>query len=210
LFGRALPLCARCSGIYSGIMLSFMMIVIAGRTRHASFPPTNISFFLFSLIALMGFDGLNALFFDLGLTHFYEPHMTLRLLTGLGAGLAIGVFVFAMFAQTIWQRVVWQASLHDSRELLSLLLLAVLMSLLILSNQPTILFVLAIVSTVGVVAVLGMLYTILVLIVLRRESFGVSSWHVIPPYAAGLLIAMVQIMLMATFRYNLTGSLVGF
>lgn len=210
LFGRPLPLCARCSGIYTGIMLALTMIFISGRGYYAAFPKRNLSIILLGLIAWMGVDGINALAFDLGLYHLYTPNLTLRLLTGLGAGLAVGIFVHTVFTQTVWRHVEWQSTVRNWRELVSLLLLAALTSLLILSNQSTILFVLAIISTVGVLAILGMLYTVLVLVLLRREAFGVASWHVIPPYAAGLLIAVAQIMLMTTLRYNLTGSLVGF
>lgn len=210
LFGRPLPLCARCSGIYTGIMLSITMICLSGRTRYAAFPQRTLSLILFAFIGLMGFDGFNSLAFDMGWYQLYTPHNTLRLLTGLAAGLAVGIFIQTVFAQTVWKDVVWQPVIGTMRELLSLLLLAALTSLLILSNQPTILFVLAIVSVVGVLTILGMLYAILFLVLIRREAFGTANWHVVPLYTVGLLIASVQIIAIATFRYNLTGSLVGF
>ena len=38
LFGRPLPLCARCSGTYTGIMLALMMIVLSGQTENNAAP----------------------------------------------------------------------------------------------------------------------------------------------------------------------------
>ena len=82
LFGRMLPLCARCSGIYLGIMLTLTALLLAGRQRYARFPNRRIMLILGLFVTLMAIDGFNSLAHDFGWGELYQPHNTLRLLTG--------------------------------------------------------------------------------------------------------------------------------
>ena len=210
VFGRPLPLCARCGGIYLGIVLSFSITLLTQRHRHARFSPRTISLTLLIFGLLMVFDGFNSLLYDIGRPALYTPNNILRLITGFGAGLAVANIVSTTFAQSAWRHIIWQPQIASFRELALQVALATTLILLILSNQPTILFVLAIISAVGVLLVLSLLYTTLILMALRKDGTITRYRQLILPITGGMMLTMIQIVSIASFRFNLTGTWSGF
>ena len=210
IFGRPLPLCARCSGIYLGVLLALSMTWLTGRQRHAQFPPRIVIITLLALFLTMAFDGSNSFLHDIGAPHLYEPNNILRLITGFGAGLAVAAVTTTIFAQTAWTKFIWKPQLDTFHELLMQLALAVALILLILSNQPTILYVLALGSALGVLLVLSLLYTTLVLTLTRRDGTIQRYRQLILPVLLGFGLACGQIITIATLRFNLTGTWSGF
>lgn len=208
--GRQFPLCARCTGTYLGVMLAFGALLLAGRGRRAGLPSRRVLVALALLVAVMGVDGLNSYshFFP-GAPHLYEPQNWLRLLTGLGTGLAMGLVITPALVQTLWREPEWRPAIASLRELGGLLLLAGLLALLVLSNQPALSYVLAIVSAAGVVLMIAVLNTMVLLIATRRDGRA-AAWRQVAPYlVAGLLLAVVEIGLVSAIRYALTGTMTG-
>jgi uncharacterized membrane protein len=208
--GRQLPLCARCTGMYLGVSLTFLVLGLAGRRRWSLLPPLPVLLVLLGFVAIMGIDGLNSYshFFP-SLPHLYEPHNWLRLVTGMGAGLAVGNMVFPGLAQTLWRDQEAKAAMGSLRELTALLLLAVLAIALVLSNQPAILYVLGLVSAVGVLLVLTAINSMTLLIALKRDARA-SGWRqAAVPLLIGLGLAIAEIMLIDFARYSLTGTMAG-
>jgi uncharacterized membrane protein len=99
--GVQLPLCARNTGLYSSAVLTVLTLFAIGRGRAARLPPRPIFGILLLLAGLMAVDGLNSLFVDLGWQHAYTPQNWLRTLTGIGAGIALGVALVFMFNQAL-------------------------------------------------------------------------------------------------------------
>ncbi len=209
--GRQLPLCARCTGMYLGVALSLVVFGLAGRFKRAKLPSAKIMGVFIGFVVLMGIDGVNSYshFFP-NLPHVYEPQNWLRLLTGMGTGLAMGVFILPALAQTIWRDHKWHPVLADFREFFWLILLALIVVLLVLSNQPLILYVLGIVSALGVVAILTIINTMMLLLVTRRDARSNSWRQAAVPLAAGLILAIIEIAVISLLRYNLTGTMTGF
>lgn len=209
--GRQFPLCARCTGTYLGVMLAFGVLLLAGRGRRAGLPARRVLAALALLVGVMGVDGLNSYshFFP-NAPHLYEPQNWLRLATGLGTGLAMGLIVMPALVQTLWRDPEWRPAVASLGELGGLLLLAALLALLVLSNQPALAYVLAIVSAAGVVLIIAVLNVMVLLIGMRRDGRA-TRWRQIAPYLlAGLLLAVVEIGLVSTIRYTLTGTMAGF
>lgn len=209
--GRQFPLCARCTGMYLGVMLTLVMLVLSGRWRWSQLPPARIMLVLIGFVALMGIDGLNSYshFFP-DIPHLYTPHNVLRLLTGLGTGLAMGSFVFPALAQTLWYEQVWQAPLGTWRDLFDLVVVAAAAALLIFSNQPTILYVMGLASSAGLLITVAALNTMILLIVARRDA-RLKTWRqALLPSGIGLTFAILQISLIAFARFQLTGTWTGF
>lgn len=208
--GRQMPLCARCTGMYLGIFLTFAILGLAGRWRWSELPPLRILLILVGFVGVMGIDGLNSYshFFP-ELPHFYEPRNWLRLVTGMGTGLALGSVVFPALAQTLWREQVARPSLGNGPEFGGLLLVGVAAILLVLSNQPAVLFVLAIVSAAGVLLIITALNTMVLLIALRRDARGERWWQAAGPLLAGLALAIVEIAAVDVARFTLTGTLTG-
>lgn len=203
---RPLPLCARCSGLYLGAALVLTLAVLSGRVRHGAFPSRPQLWLWGGLVAAMGLDGVNALLFDLGAPHLYPPHNTVRLLTGLGAGLALGVMLLAAFSQSAWRSPVWRPLLSGPREAAASLFLALLLALALLGNQPAVLYVLAIVSTAVIPVLLVMLYTVLTLTLRRRDGRATMWRELAADLAVGAAPAALQIILLAWLRQTVIGS----
>ncbi len=210
IFGRTLPLCARCSGIYLGIVWGFAYLAINARLRHANFPRRNQLIFLIALVAIMGIDGFNSLFHDMGRGELYPPQNWLRLITGMGTGLSIALIVAPTFAQTAWREPIWQPPIATRRDALILAIGAAAIVGLLLSGIAAIVYVLALLSAFGVVLILTFLYGVLVLLMTRRDNQAATPLMLVIPLTGGLILATAQILAIMFFRYNLTGTWLGF
>ena len=159
----------------------------------------------------MGIDGLNSYshFFP-DVPHLYTPQNWLRLLTGLGTGLAMGAFVFPALAQTLWHGQVWQPAIGSWRELFDLVVVVLAAALLIFSNQPVILYVLGLASAAGLLITIMTLNTMILLIVTRRDARMMTWRQATIPLIIGLVLAVGQISLIAFVRFLLTGTWTGF
>src|SRR5579872_5783184 len=88
--GELMPLCARCSGIYLGVMTSFLIAVCTGRAKVRKMPPLRVAIILGIFVVAMGIDGLNSFGHLIpGFTGIYEPQNWLRLVTGMYCGITM-------------------------------------------------------------------------------------------------------------------------
>lgn len=209
--GRQFPLCARCTGMYLGVSLVFIALFLSGRMRWSELPPLPILLVLLGFIGVMGIDGVNSYshFFP-NAPHLYEPRNWLRLLTGMGTGLAMGVFTFPALAQTLWRQPVWRAPVGNFRELTGLLAAAGTAVLLLLSNQPAILYVLALVSTAGLLLVLTAINAVFLLILLKRDGKMVKWSETAVPLLISFILTIIELSAVSITRFNLTGTMTGF
>lgn len=209
--GRQFPLCARCTGMYLGIALSFLVVALAGRLRRADLPPLRVLLLLGLFVGLMGIDGLNSYshFFPEA-PHLYQPRNWLRLVTGTGTGLAMGLVLLPVLAQTLWHAPQWQAPVTSLREFGGLLLLATALIVLLLRNHPALSYVLAIVSAAGVILILSALNALLLLLILRRDGRARRWSEVARPLLVGLVFALLQLGTISAVRFALTGTMTGF
>jgi uncharacterized membrane protein len=208
--GRQLPLCARCTGMYLGVVLTFVVLGLAGRRRWSMMPPLRVILVLLGFIALFGIDGLNSYshFFP-GLPHVYTPQNWLRLVTGVGAGLMMGIILFPAVAQSLWRNQEQKPSIGSLRELAGVVVLAAIVVVLVLSNEPTILYVLGLASAGGVVMVLTAINATALLILTRRDAQAINLRHAILPLSIGLALALIQIGVISFMRYSFTGTMTG-
>ncbi len=204
--GRQLPLCARCTGMYLGVATAVLYFWLRGRMRHTELPPWPILLMLLAFIGLMGIDGVNSLLhFFPNAPHLYTPQNWLRLLTGMGTGLAMGSFVFPALAQTLWRQYIPRSMLGSWQDLLGLMLAAGFVALLVLSNQPVVLYVMALVSTAGLLATLGSVNVILSLILLKRDGRAMRLRETAVPLTLGILFAIIELSAISIIRFSLTG-----
>jgi len=208
--GRQLPLCARCTGMYLGAALTFITLFLAGRSRWSDLPPIRVLFALLVLVGLMGIDGLNSYshFFP-NAPHLYEPQNWLRLLTGLGTGIMMGSVMFPALAQTLWKEQEYRPSIQSLRELAGMVLIMFAAWLLIMSNQPAITFVLAIISVAGLLMLLASINLVIGLIIIRKDGVMESWKETAVPLLIGLTLAIVELSLISVVRYNFTGTMTG-
>jgi uncharacterized membrane protein len=97
LAGLQLPICARCTGIYMTVVTTLGMLLLLGRGRAGGLPPWHISAVLVGLVIIMGIDGVNSLFNEVGASVAYEPRNDVRSLTGMGMGMGMAVLLLLIF-----------------------------------------------------------------------------------------------------------------
>ncbi|HUS93881.1 MAG TPA: DUF2085 domain-containing protein [Patescibacteria group bacterium] len=208
--GRQLPLCARCTGMYLGVVLTFVVLILAGRRRWSMMPPLRVIIVLLGFIVLFGVDGLNSYshFFP-ELPHLYQPQNWLRLITGVGAGLMMGIILFPALAQSLWRDQEQKPAIGSLRELAGVVFLAAIVVALVLGNEPTILYVLGLASAGGVVMVLTAINATALLIITRRDAQAINIRQAILPLGIGLALAIIQIGVISFIRYSFTGTMTG-
>jgi uncharacterized membrane protein len=86
-----MPVCCRCSGIYTGFFISIFILFLMHRKRQSGMPPLYIiiisCFFIVSTFA----DGLFSYF------GIYETNNIIRMVTGYLSGSGIAVVIFPIF-----------------------------------------------------------------------------------------------------------------
>jgi uncharacterized membrane protein len=208
---RALPLCSRCTGMYLGASVAFLFVAARGRARAGAFPRRWILGAFGVLAVFFAVDGLNSyLAFFPAAPHLYTPNNTLRLLTGSGLGLAMGVLVVSGFNQSVWVQVERSRPIESWLDFGLLLLAALGVDLLVLTENPLLLYPLALVSSLGVVALLTIVYTMLALLLSGRENKTAHPRQLVGPALVGFSLAMLQIAALDVVRYVLTGTWGGF
>jgi uncharacterized membrane protein len=206
IHGQQLPLCARCTGIYMGALTGFTLMWLMGRKRAASLPPVPITLVFVGFIVTLGIDGINSyLTFFPGMPHLYEPQNWLRLTTGTLEGLALSAFVFPVLNYSLWRDANQSApSVRNFKELALMVAAGGVIILLILLELPLLLYPLAVLSTLGVLVMLGSINTMIVVALSRREGTALTWRQAVLPVSAGLAIAFLLIGGMDTVRAVIT------
>ncbi len=206
-----MPLCARCTGIYLGVLLSVLTLVARRRLRSYRFPPVAISLVLIGFVALLGIDGVNSyLTFFPAYQPIYPPSNPLRLLTGLLTGIAAAHLIVPFFNSTLWAQPQPTRSLDGARDLLAVCGVAGGVALLVLSGRPLILWTLGVLSSLSVVGLLSAIGAALFVSLLRRERQARTWRDLIVPFLAGFALAMLQLSAITVVRFALTGTWSGF
>ena len=207
---RPLPLCARCTGTYLGIMIALGTFIVR-RKRASDLPPLHILATLLGFSALTAIDGVNSYLDLLPMgTPLYEPHNWLRLLTGSLHGLMIGSILFPIAMGTFWRNHRPEPILRNYRELLGLVALVLVAVGISLTGLPIIMYPLALFSSAGVLVALTLINTVLVLILIRRENTADRWRDLVPFMMAGFALGLLLIGTVDVVRFGLTGTLSGF
>jgi uncharacterized membrane protein len=209
---RQVPVCARCTGQYLGAVLGLIFLAIR-YPKRTDRPSWAIIGILAAGAVAYAVDGLNSYIHLIpGLSRFYlyEPNNTLRLATGTLLGLGISVMIFPAFNQTIWKVRDSRPVLEGVRDFSLLLVLSALLNLLVLTENPLILYPLALISSLGVLALLTMIYSMVMVMVIGKENHFERASQMIYPLISGFLLALLQIAALDYIRHLMTGDWGGF
>jgi uncharacterized membrane protein len=207
---RPISLCARCTGMYLGAILGLLFQGITA-PRRGKFPPKRVLAILTGMVAVFGLDGLNSFAHLIpGLPTLYQANNTLRILTGTGFGIVMAAAVYPVFSQTVWKRWEEEPAIPGFRQLALLLIFGMGIAFLVMTENPIILYPLALISAGGVLIVLALVYTMLWLIALKAENRYDRPWQLVTPLIGGLTMALLQIALLDLGRFLLTGTWEGF
>ncbi len=217
LLGQQLPLCARCTGEFNAAAITLIFLGFVSRKR-SSMPSKGILAVLAAFFLAFAIDGSNSYLYLLKQTYesflpqipnIYIPNNTLRLLTGSGMGIAMASVLYPVVNQTIWRDAVNRPTL-TWKEFGGLLGIILLVDLGILSEQPIILYPIAILSVLGVLALLSMVFSIVWIIIMRQENTFEMFKQLWMPSLAGLTLTFLMISVIDLLRLQLTGTWGGF
>lgn len=203
--GRPLPLCARCSGTYLGALTGLLVLVARGRGRASQLPKRRFLLVLGVFAATWAVDGANSfLTFFPGLPHLYEPRNLLRLTTGALEGLALAAIILPLVNLSLWITPEPGPSLDNWRDLGWMLAGAAAITALAGSEWAPLLYPLALLSGLAIVALLGLVNTLLVLILLRRDGRARRWRDVLVPLILGVMLAVIELAAIGLARTALS------
>jgi uncharacterized membrane protein len=201
LAGVPMPFCARCTGTYLGALLALTNVCLKGRWRASRLPPLRVLAVLGLFVAFWAVDGLNSYWHFLsGNALLYVPNNGLRLATGLGQGLALSIVVFPLLNATLWQNSDPRQSVATLGELSGIVLQLIALALLLLTGAGMLLYPALLVDVLSVLLLLGLVNTMIVILVLRRENRAQGWRQAVFPLSLGLLLAIGEVSGIALVR----------
>ncbi len=214
---RQLPLCARCTGEFfaAGISLLFFALV---SPKKSGMPGWKLGAPLLLFFIAFGIDGSNSYLYLLKQTsggalanipNLYIPNNTLRLFTGSGMGIALASILYPAFNQSAWKEVDPGRAL-DWKKLGILIGIVLLADFAVLSDSAIVLYPVAILSVLGVLALLIMVFSMVWILMMRQENEFTSLKQMWLPFLAGITLAFLMISGIDLLRYQLTGTWGGF
>jgi len=202
LAGEPMPIEARKVGIYGGFGLAAGWLAWR-RSRATRLQSAAVYAVALAGIAIMAADGTNALFFDLGLPHLYAPRLDLRVLTGLAAGLGMATLLWPVWAQAAWRSPQGLIGLRDLAPPAALGLVTIAG---LIGGQAWLMVPVSLVATTGLLAVVALLNGVLVLVALRREATADGWRDLLDVATLALVMAVLELLALATLRYALIGT----
>jgi len=214
---RQLPLCARCTGEFyaAGISLLFFAIV---SPKKSGMPGWKLGAPLILFFLAFGIDGSNSYLYLLKQTsqgaldnipNLYIPNNTLRLFTGSGMGIALASILFPAFNQTAWKQPDPSLAL-DWQKLGALIGIVFVIDLAILTESLIVLYPIAILSVLGVLALLVIVFSMVWVLLMRQENAFTNLRGMWMPFLAGMTLALLMITVIDLLRFRLTGTWGGF
>lgn len=200
------PLCARCTGMYLGSLLGLEFTWLQG--KRSGFPPVWVWAIFAVFFLSFAFDGINSAIGLLpGLKQVYPSQNWLRLATGLGMGLAMGSLLAVAFTQAIWKDTLDSKIFAQGRYFLTMVLAALLAGSLVLWGPTLVKQFLMIVSTMGVVVMLTLIYSVPASLLFFGQSKVYNYQSLYLPLLIGFLLTTLQLGGLAYLRFLITGTL---
>lgn len=212
-----LPLCARCTGEFNAAAITLVFQILVGR-KKSKLPNRGILALLIVFFLSFALDGSNSYIALMKTTYpgafsnipnLYITDNTTRLFTGSGMGIAMASILYPMYNQSIWRASDEQPALTWPQFGL-LAGIVLLIDFGALTDSPLILYPVAIISTLGVLALLTMVFSIVWTMLMRQENAFDNVRQLWLSALAGLTMAFILILSIDLFRFNLTHTWSGF
>jgi len=212
-----MPLCARCTGEFNAAAVALIFQGVLS-PRSSLLPRRGILVVLVALFLAFALDGSNSYLALLRtmqpgalgwLPALYSTNSVTRVFTGSGMGIAMAAVLYPMYNQSVWQ------APRESRALewpqfAGLVGLVLAVDLAVLTESPIVLYPVALLSTMGVLALLAIVFSIVWIMAMRQDNRYVSLRQLWLPAAAGTTLALVMILGIDLIRLGITHTWGGF
>lgn len=202
---RPVAMCARCSGMFLGALLGMILQIVQG--RKGKMPTIPVLVILGLLAAAWVLDGFNSFLMLTNLIpSFYTTENWTRLVTGTGMGLGVSAMIFPAFIQTHFKTWKKESPLGKWKQVVILLLAAGVLDAIILLEIPWILYPLSLLSALSVIMLLTMIYSMVIVMLAKKENTYERLRQLIFPIIAGFCVALFQIGAIDLVRFLWTGT----
>jgi uncharacterized membrane protein len=212
-----MPLCARCTGEFNAAAISLVFMGFINPKR-SKLPNRAILVVLIIFFLSFAIDGSNSYLALMKTTYpgafssipnLYITDNTARVFTGSGMGIAMASILFPMYNQSIW-RVPEEKHVLDWPQFVLLTGIVLLFDFGMLTQNVVILYPVAIFSTLGVLTLLSMVFSIVWIMIMKQDNAFEHFRQLWLPAVAGLTLAFLLILTIDLFRLNLTHTWGGF
>jgi hypothetical protein len=199
--------------MYGGFLMTWLYIIALGRGRAKGMPLFPMLLYLVIFVFIMGTDGVNAFLYDLhqnapAIPYLYEPRLELRLATGLLCGIAFGGIMTPVVNFSLWRENDVRPVLGTWKHLLGALAIGVVLFLMNYSEIGLFLWPLAILSSGATIILIGMINSVFVLSLTGKDGSAVTWRDALNPFAAGVVLAIVELGFLSLARYAVLGTAV--
>jgi uncharacterized membrane protein len=212
-----MPLCARCTGEFNAAAVALIFQCIWS-PRQSALPRRGIIAVLAALFLAFAVDGSNSYLALMKtayagplarIPNLYVTNNATRVFTGSGMGLAMASILYPMYNQSVWRspRVGRAVEWPQLGILLGVLLL---IDIGMLTESPLVLYPVAVLSAVGVLALLTLVFSIVWVMIMRQDNAFEHARELWLPVMAGLTMAFVLILGIDFLRLTLTHTWGGF
>jgi uncharacterized membrane protein len=212
-----MPLCARCTGEFNAAAITLIFQGFVSRKR-SKLPNRGILAVLVIFFLSFAIDGSNSYLALMKTTYpgafsnipnFYITDNSARVFTGSAMGIAMAGILFPLYNQSIWRIPEDQQALKWPQFLL-LVGIVLVFDFGMLTQNPFILYPVALLSTLGVLALLSMVFSIVWIMVMKQDNAFDHLYQLWLPAVAGLTLAFLLILSIDLFRFNITHTWGGF
>ena len=149
----------------------------------------------------MALDGTQALLYDMGVLRLYVPNPSLRLGTGLAAGVGVAMLLVPLTNQALWRRPRTDQPVFSGwKDVAGVAAAQATLFALTLSNWPATLLPLSLFNSVAILTIVTALMT-LVLVLIARRAGRFAGWHsAVGYFGGGFLLTALFIAVMAVAR----------
>lgn len=150
-----MPLCSRCTGIYTGFLIALIFQLVLGSRKRNKLPFLGISLLSIFFILLMPIHALSSQF----LSWLYSNHLSF--LIGLLFGSSINILFFPIFNYFFYKNRIDEPALKNWKKYILLLGILAIIFLIHFINVSLIFFFIGYASVIGLIAVYLMINTFL-------------------------------------------------
>ena len=197
--------------MYVGFVAVWAYLIVLGRGRAKGMPAPWVLVALILFVGAMGFDGVNAFLFDLHknipvVPYLYEPLLQLRLATGLLCGIAFAGILAPVVNYSLWRQDDNRPIIENGKQFVGTLIIVALLFVMNELRWGIWLYPVAIVTSASVPILVGLINMVFVVSLFRQEGAAITWRDALNPFAAGVLLALLELGLLSLMRYAVLGT----